>query len=178
MRRLMPDPRPILFLDVATVTGWACGVPGGEPESGSVRLGRSGATDAEVFGAMIDFLAPRAEGGKLRLIVYEAPVGPGMDRAGLTNFKTKARLLGLRGVVEGVCHQTRTECAQESAQRIRKSVLGARPPKGEAKAAVLAAVRARGFEPSGHDEADALAGWIHACSLIDSADRAAAEALL
>ena len=151
----------ILFLDLATRTGWCDGVLGQRPESGTIRLGRTGAADAEVFGAMMAWIGGRLDAVRYARVVFEAPVGPGM--AGKTQYKTARRLGGLCAVVEAVCHLTGHPVYQASASSIRKAVLGTGRPE-DPKQAVIAHVRSLGFDPADDNEADAIAGWLYACA--------------
>lgn len=157
----------ILFLDLATTTGWCEGAPGSRPASGSRRLGRTGASDAEVFGLTLGWLGDMLTSRRYAKVIFEAPVGPGM--AGRTNFKTMRRLNGLCAIVEAVCHQTGHPVFQASAMSIRKVVLGTGKPENP-KQAVIAEMRRRGFDPADDNEADAIAGWIYACTIIDQRD--------
>lgn len=157
----------ILFLDIATRTGWCVGAPGAVPTSGTCRLGRTGAKDAEVFGAMLAWLGGLLTEARFARVIFEAPVGPGM--VGKTNFSTMRRLNGLCAIAEAVCHQTQHPVYQASAASVRKVVLGNGRPK-DAKAAVMAEIRARGFDPADDNEADAIAGWLYACAMADRND--------
>lgn len=154
---------PILCLDLATQMGWCEGAPGQQPASGSIRLARTGASDAEVFGGLLAWIGNALTARRFAHVVFEAPVGPGL--AGKTNFKTMRRLNGLCALVEGVCHQTGHPVAQASAMSVRKTVLGIGRPE-DPKAAVIAAVRERGFDPADDNEADAICLWLHACAVL------------
>lgn len=157
----------IIFLDIATQMGWCVGAPGEVPRSGTLRLARKGAPDEAVFGGMMSWLGALLTESRFARVVFEAPVGPGM--AGKTNFATMRRLTGLCAISEAVCHQTQHPVYQASAASVRKVVLGNGRPK-DAKAAVMAEIRARGFDPADDNEADAIAGWIYACSIADRND--------
>lgn len=157
----------ILFLDLATKTGWCDGIPDARPESGTMKLGRTNASDAEVFGNLMAWLGARLSDRRYARVVYEAPVGPGMK--GKTQYKTARRLGGLCSIVEGVCHLTGHPVYQASASSIRKAVLGNGRPENP-KEAVIAHVRHLGFEPQDDNEADAIAGWHYACLLQDQKD--------
>ncbi len=154
------DPRPVLFLDIASTTGWAVGRLDADlpTESGSLRLGPTGCASSVRFGALLAWLVLRLSETRHRLVVFEAPVGPGMQ--GVTNHKTQYLLTGLCAVTEAACDQTQTRVAQVSAQAVRKGLLGRKPPKGEGKAIVLMHVRALGLTPRDDNEADAIAGLL------------------
>ncbi|MDF3606532.1 hypothetical protein PE067_10510 [Paracoccus sp. DMF-8] len=155
--------RPILCLDLATTTGWASGVPGERPVSHKVRFGKTGADDGEVIGKLMQWLGDYITSTDFGMVVFEAPVGPGM--AGRTNFKTMARLVGMCKAVEAVCYLHNVPVYQASAATIRKEVLGTGRPENP-KAAVMAEMRARGFDPADDNEADALALYFYASALL------------
>lgn len=160
----------VLFLDLATTMGWCEGLPGERPVSGTKRLAPEGSQPAAVFGGMLDFLATRLTTFRYRMIVYEAPMDP---RHMKTNVNTARILLGLPAMVEGVAHQTGHYSLREAnVNDIRKALLGYIPRRakgdkpGAQKAPVIAELRARGFDPKDDNEADAIAGWLFACSLL------------
>lgn len=158
----------VLFLDIATTTGWASGPTGAErpAASGVIRLARGQDVPTAVkFGSLLDWLVARLSAERHSMVVFEAPIGPGIDRAGLTNYSTKYLLTGLCAVAEAACHCTRTPVAQASAASIRKT-LRVKAPKGKSKEYVLAEIRRRGFDPKDDNEADAIAGWLHAAAEI------------
>ncbi len=159
----------ILFLDLATQMGWCEGIPGdsAKPVSGTHRLAPPGASPAAIFGGLIDWLATRLMAVRYQMVVYEAPMDP---RHMKTNLNTARVLLGLSAVVEGVAYQTgHYRLKEANVHDIRKHLLGHRPAKGEAKAAVMAAVSRAGFDPKDDNEADAIAGWIYSAALLGDA---------
>lgn len=162
----------VLFLDLATTTGWCEGVPGtgDRPISGTQRLAPAGSPPAAVFGGLLDFLATRLTTFRYRLVVYEAPFDP---RHMKTNLNTARVLLGLPAIVEAVAYQTGHYAIREAhVNDVRKHLLGFIPrrekgARGAAqKAPVIEALRARGYAPKDDNEADAIAGWIYASDLI------------
>lgn len=164
----------ILFLDLATTMGFCEGIPGtGEnPTSGTIRLAPAGSSPAAIFGGLLDFLATRMTAFRYRLVVYEAPMDP---RHMKTNINTARILLGMPAIVEAVAHQTGHHSIREaSVNDVRKHLLGYIPrrAKGERdggqKAPVIAHLRESGYDPQDDNEADAIAGWIYAASLIPS----------
>lgn len=167
---------PVLFLDLATTTGWCEGVPGEKPTSGTMRLAPEGSSTAAVFGGMLDFLATRLTAFRYRLIAYEAPMDP---RHMKTNVKTARILLGLPAVVEAVAYQTGHHRLREaSVHDVRKFLLGGRPAKGDAKRAVCDRLRVLGYAPKDDNEGDAIAGWLYACAQIDQRIAALSTPLL
>ena len=154
----------ILALDLATTTGWAEGLPGERPTSGTVRLAPVGSPPEAVFGGLLAFLAPRMTAFRYRMVIWEAPLDP---RHLKTNVNTARVLLGLPAVAGAVAHQTGHYGANEaSVHDVRSFTLGKRPAKGEAKRAVMDAMRARGFDPRDDNEADAISLWIYAEAII------------
>lgn len=165
----------ILFLDIASTTGFAHGpISSGRPAaSGTIRLPKIGGTGAKFGGLMewlVEFLSGRV--GEAWTVVFEAPVGPGMDRFGKTNYQTKYTLTGLCAVAEAACNVTKFPCYQSSSAKIRKSVLGAKPAAGKAKAEVMAHLTAQGFTFRDDNEADAIAGWLHCAKVLREAQPA------
>lgn len=155
----------ILFLDIATTTGWAEGLPGDRPVSGKLRLAPEGSKPAAIFGGMLAFLGARLSAFRYRMIVYEAPMDP---RHMKTNINTARVLLGLPAVVEAVAHQTGHHAIREAnVHDVRKHLLGGRPAKGDAKREVIASLRGLGFDPADDNEADAIAGWLYAAAQVD-----------
>jgi hypothetical protein len=155
----------ILFLDVATQMGWCEGLPGEMPISGTVRLAPEGSKPAAIFGGMLSFLGARLTAFRYRMIAYEAPMDP---RHMKTNINTARVLLGLPAVLEAVAYQTGHHAIREaSVHDVRRHLLGARPAKGDAKRAVIEAVRGMGFDPKDDNEADSIAGWLYTVSQID-----------
>lgn len=157
---------PVLFLDLATTTGWCEGVPGEKPTSGTMRLAPPGSSPAAIFGGLLDWLASRLTTFRYRMIVYEAPFDP---RHMKTNINTARVLLGLPAIVEAVAHQTGNHRIKEaSVHDVRQHLLGRRPPKGEAKRVVMDRLRVLGYSPKDDNEGDAIAGWLYATALVES----------
>ena len=159
----------IIFLDLARQTGFCEGVPGEKPTSGTVRLAPSGSEPKAVYAGMMEFLVPRLRAFKYGMVSFEAPFDP---RHMKTNFNTARLLLGLPAIVEGVAHLTGHFNVREvRVDDVRKHLLGKRPAAGEAKKAVIARLRALGFDPADDNEADAIAGWLFVCAQV-APDRA------
>lgn len=163
----------ILFLDLATVTGWCEGAPGEKPISGTLRLAPEGSNNAAVFGGLIAFLGQRLTAFRYRKIVYEAPMDP---RHMKTNIKTARMLIGMPAIVEGIAHQTGHHSISEvQVQDPRKHLLGYIPRREKGgrndaqKRPVIERLTALGFDPADDNEADAIAGWLYACALVDPA---------
>jgi hypothetical protein len=158
----------ILFLDLATTMGWCEGIPGEKPTSGTIRLVSPGATNPELYDALYKFLDDRFSLQRYIMVVMEAPQSPS-HMAGKTNAKTLARLIGMCELTEWIAHRHNyfgRMMSLATVHDIRKHLLGFRPASGKAKREVIAAVRAKGFDPKDDNEADAIAGWLYAASLV------------
>lgn len=151
----------ILALDIATTTGWAEGLPGERPTSGSLRLAPPGSPHAAVYGAMMAFLGARLTAFHYRLVIFEAPLDPRWKGA-MTNTNTARLLLGLPAVVEAVAYQTGHAINEATSGDVRKHMLGCRPKAADAKPLVIAKARELGFSPRDDNEADALMLWHYA----------------
>lgn len=158
----------ILAFDLARKMGWAEGVPGEKPEYGTHSLAPDGSEPMAVFGGMIDFLGRRLQSKRYQMVIYEAPLDPRhMGRK--TNLATARMLLGLPAVVEGVAYQMGMFNLREaSVDDVRRTVLGIRPKKAEAKIEVMRHLRFLGYEPQDDNAGDALALWLYAASIVDN----------
>lgn len=160
----MSDPRGVLALDLATVTGWAWGVDHEAPRYGLWRLGDDpnlGRRCSCLANFIEDFCALQ----KPEMIVFEAPVA---------KMQTSARsLIYLAGVVEMMGYEQGIPVREEPPQVSRKLILGrgsffAKDAGGktlrrangkmisETKNTVMAWAQSRGWTPETHDVADAL----------------------
>jgi hypothetical protein len=157
----------VLFLDLATQTGWAEGVPAGQPRYGSIRLAPQGATTSEIFGGLIRFLGQRLQAFPPSLVVFEAPMTPA-NMGGHTNIRTIRVLIGLVAVAEGVCNRMGVPVKEVTVGDVRQHFIGTRRLKSaEAKRAVIKQCRMLGYDPSDDNAADALAGWHYATAILD-----------
>ena len=158
---------PVLFLDLATVTGWCEGVPGEKPISGSLRLSYQGATPAEKYAALFEFLGQRTAVTRYHTIAFEAPLDP-RHMGSKTNMNTARVLMGLAAITEAICGLTGTRTYECHLSDVRKFILaGSKPAKDEMKVAVIKMVRLMGHEPKDDNEADAVAGWYYATAILD-----------
>jgi hypothetical protein len=156
----------ILFLDLATKSGFADGEPGKKPYFGSMRFAPEGAGSGAIFGGCFKWIAERCQTFKPKTIVYEAPLDP-RHVGPKTTRDTAMRLIGLPAVVEAAAYLCGVWDVREArADDVRLFLLGMRPKKDEAKRLVMAKLRALGYDVDGPDAADALAGWLYACSII------------
>lgn len=162
---------PILFLDLATTTGWCDGVPGERPTSGTIRLAGSGGPNPEAYDTIYQFMDDRLRLTRYQMIAIEAPQSPS-HMAGRTNVNTARRLIGLCEVVEWVAYRHGyfgRRMVEARVDDVRRHLFsGSRPPKGEAKAYVIDRVKALGYAPADDNEADAIAGWLYASGIVGS----------
>lgn len=165
--------RTILFLDIATNTGWCEGVPGQKPAYGSVLLAPDGSDTPAKGAGLFKFLANRMQAFKPHTFVYEAPRNPN-QMIGRTNAKTIRTLIGLPFVAETAAYLCGVYDIREAeASSIRSFMLplakGEKRGKlaaGDLKKLIFNRVVDLGFEPKNSDESDAIAGWLFACSKV------------
>lgn len=152
--------RSVLFLDLATTTGWAEGDPGGRALSGSIRLGKGG-DPGEVGFNFMKFMASRMAFRPAR-VIYEMPF-----IAGLKNANTTMVTWGLAFTTVTICKSYGVRCQPANLNTIRKEVLGFVPRKDGVKESIIAHCRSLGYEPADDNAADAILGWLYACAVLD-----------
>ena len=174
-----PPPGGILALDLATVLGWAYGLPTGcapatpleiaaghnfpPPECGSFRCGSTDCEDPEFFGTYHVWLQNMLDTLKPFLVGFEAPiVGMYMAKDGegrpKINIKTVKRLMGLAANTEAICYINGLgdECWEEHLMTIKKHATG----NGRAdKKMMMDAGRARGWQFVDDNACDAMWLW-------------------
>lgn len=161
----------VLGLDLATTTGFARGAPGAEPDYGSQRFGRDGASHDAIFGHALDWLIEQTQApSRPDVIVIEAPI-PMHAKLGATNADALTILHGLVAITRAVAfmrsiYDVRTRTVGE----VRKYFIGpggARTKGKEAKRLIMRKCRLLRWEPKNDNEGDALALWSYECALID-----------
>lgn len=152
--------KTVLFLDIATHTGWCEGEPGGKPIFGSFRCSKEG-DNADKFAGMFKWVAERCQAFKPRHLFFEAPLA--------RNATTAEALMGMAANAQSAARL----CGVYSIKRahvgsVRKFFLPPGSPRsGDAvKQATIQRCRELGYEPKNDDEADAIAGWEYACSIV------------
>ncbi|HXF87325.1 MAG TPA: hypothetical protein VNK48_03090 [Xanthobacteraceae bacterium] len=143
------QPRALLALDLGTTTGWALRLAGSAVMSGSVS-----------------FRGSRFDGGGMRFLRFRGWLdGIAADAAGIEaiyfeevrrHIGTDAAHLygGFLATLSAWCEEHGIAYEGVPVGSIKRHVTG----KGNAdKSAVIAAIRARGFDPKDDNEADALA---------------------
>lgn len=159
-------PKTILFLDLATRFGWCQGAPGEEPRYGSQRFAPEGAEGPAVFGGAIKWMGERLQSNRPSVVFYEEPLDPRHLKK--TTKNTTMRLMGIPAIIEGVCYcYSFFDIRSARIDDIRYHLLQRKPPRATAKQEVIARLRALGFAPQDDNAADAIAGWLFACSIVE-----------
>jgi hypothetical protein len=90
-------PRSVLALDLASVTGWACGEPGATPAHGSIRFASQGASHEAIFASAFRWMNSILLEFGPKLVVWESPLA-GFKTGSTTNNATTI-LFGLPAVI-------------------------------------------------------------------------------
>lgn len=156
----------ILALDLASVTGWCVGEPGGPPLHGWLRFASAGASHEAIFAAALKWTHEMITVHAPNLIVWEAPMPTSFNR-GTSNVNTTTLLYGLPAVVGAVAYQARVpRILKASTKDVRLHFIGQNPKGHIGKKLVMRQCRVMGWEVDDDNEADALALWSFMCSLI------------
>jgi hypothetical protein len=156
----------VLALDLASVSGWAVGEPGGKPEHGSHRFASAGASHEAIFAKAMDWADEIIGMCKPRLIVWEAPL-PGF-KSGKTTSDVTTILFGLPAIVGAIAYQHQIyDCRKADTAAVRHHFIGCNPKRAKAKDLVVRQCNAMGWHCSDDNEADALAVWSYMVSLIE-----------
>lgn len=152
--------RSIIFLDIATSTGWCEGIPGQKPTFGSFRTSKDG-DNADKFAGMFKWVGERFQIFKPQAMFFEAPLA--------RNATTAEALMGMAGAAQAaarLCGVWKIQRAHVGSVRAFFLPKGS-PRSGDAvKAAVISRCKELGYNPKNDDEADAIAGWLFACSIV------------
>jgi Holliday junction resolvasome RuvABC endonuclease subunit len=157
----------VLFLDLATTSGYAVGSLKGVEAFGAFALDRTYENIGRFLNEAdrkIEELFDRFMPGK---IAFESPF---INRKIDTIIKIR-KLSGLANVAEQVAERHELECQEASTDEICRNLLGKSYPRRrkEKKLATRVKIRDLGFNVSTDDEADAVAGLIYMLSLEDPA---------
>lgn len=145
--------RVLLCLDLASTIGWACGSPellqeavyGSTKLPDDVSLGRQ-------YGFFGDWLADTITEYRPTDLVIEAPFLGNSLRAG-------RKLFGMTAIAELIAWRRDLRFSEHHASTVRKTFCGSgRADKDE----VMRVCKARGFVPTDHNAADAIALLHHA----------------
>jgi hypothetical protein len=163
----------ILALDIATITGFARGRVGETPIAGSLSFNNKKLTTSTsnnaVFGNALRWLSdllrdePRPD-----IVIMESMLPPGA-MLNHTSRHVRDRLAGLHGVMRGVAHlRGIAQIAEASVGDVRAHFIFDRMAKREtAKRETMRQCEMMGWKAENDHEADALALWSFAASLID-----------
>lgn len=155
----------ILALDLASVTGWACGEPGGEPTHGYIRFASLGSSHEAIFAAACRWMIAKMEEGPT-IVVFESPLATSFKR-GKTNASTTALLWGLPAVVGAVAYMSGCYNIRKADTRdVRLHFIGGNHKRAKAKALTVRNCQLMGWNVTDDNEADALAIWHYTCALL------------
>lgn len=160
--------RPVLALDLASVTGWAVGEPGMLLAHGSIRFAAKGSSHEAIFANAWDWMEDKIAVYSPKLIVWEAPLATTFKRImGNTNVDATTILFGLPAVI-GCCAYKRGifDIRKAEARAVRMHFIGQSPKRSIAKMMVMRQCRAHGWQITDDNEADALATWSYMGSLL------------
>jgi hypothetical protein len=162
----------ILAIDGASIAGFALGRTGEEPRFGSRRFGGGAPASGEVVARFARFLRATIEREHPDVIAYEAPYFPAGFRNGPpANAKTLRRLLGLAEIIDAIAWDYRLLCYQATASEVTAYLTGKGSWGGRVnkKAQTVAAAQRWGWAVTDDNQADALAVWAYAESVLDPA---------
>lgn len=152
----------VAALDLATKTGVAVGPLGGRPELWTLDLKSKGEAKLhatrlmQIQGLTHNLIAERGVG----LIAIEKPFV-----ASHNNWATTLLTIGLTANVLSWAARKGIPVEIFSAQTVAQHFVGSgKMKRDEKKAAILAACRTRGWEPTDDNQADAAALWDLACT--------------
>lgn len=155
----------ILFLDVATRTGYAYGEAGRRPMSGSFRVAKQGATQSAHFGNALRWITSFHQEHPFEVLGIEGAAA-GNNVAGRTTLQTSELLQGLPACFLGMAFLLGVyQVRRVAVSSVRAHFINAGNLKGEiAKPRVMEKCRALGWvskddEDQSFDRSDALAGW-------------------
>lgn len=148
----------ILFLDLATLTGWARERPGREPDYDTVNLYSRSRHPGAKKAILADWLGRVLEHDIPEMVGFESPI-PAMpakeDGKGFSNVSTLKHQLHLGGTVELLCYRWDVEVFEMATSTARSWFCG----NGRAKKPdVMEECRRRGWDPKDDNAGDALAG--------------------
>lgn len=154
----------VLFLDLATITGYGAGSVAGVEESGTITFPKTGDDFGTLVWAMLDTFGDLADRLKPDQIGYEAPVMPKK-----TTMQTLRKLYLMGPMVEAVALKRKIPCFEGMRSEILTHFLGRGYPQDREtrQSHVKTKCRARGWKFIDDNEADALAGldWALACDV-------------
>jgi hypothetical protein len=127
----------VLALDLATVTGWACGEPGSTPAHGSIRFAASGASHEAIFHNAMAWAERKMVFRKPDIVVWEAPLATSFKR-GTSTTNTTTILYGLPAVIGAVAYKHGVyDIRKAETKDVRHHFIGCNPKRAQAKPMVI-----------------------------------------
>lgn len=158
---------PILALDLASVTGWALGIPGEQPRHGSHRFASVGASHEAIFAGAANWMGGMITKFVPGLVIWEAPMPTSFNRGRTTSDVTTV-LYGLPAVIGAVAYMRGIyDIRKANTKDVRLHFIGCNPKRAKAKPLVKHQCRVMGWEVKDDNEADALAVWSFMCSILE-----------
>jgi|SRR5262245_2536464 len=158
----------VLALDIASTCGWARGPIGGEPQCGSVRFAKPGASQLAICGRALEWAIATIKDPLPDVIAIEGLLPPAALKM---RSNEEHELLGhLHGIMLGVAFMRGVyKVHKHHLKAIRGHFLYGIPyGKGEAKQVTVRKCRSLGWlEAADDDAADACAVWSYQVSLLD-----------
>lgn len=156
----------VLALDLARVSGWALGEPGGDPQHGSIEFASKGSSHEAVFAKAMTWMNAMIAQHSPTLIVWEAPM-PAMFARGNTTDNTTTLLYGLPAVIGTAAYLAGIyDIRKAETKAVRNYFIGSNPKRAKAKPLVVQQCRRIGWQVEDDNEADALATWDYMCALL------------
>ena len=159
----------ILALDIATTTGFARGRVGEVPIGGSVRFGKTNASNNAVFAACLKWIARELEPEpRPEILIVESMLSP-EAKVGATSRDVRDRLAGLHGVVRAVAHLRGIyEINEAGVAAVRAHFIGSSHERRDrAKSLVLDRCKQLGWDANDNNCGDAFALWSYTAALLD-----------
>lgn len=153
---MLKRPHHVLALDLASISGWACGLPGDVPATGAEHIGRE--DDGRSYLALMQMLERLLSGFPITAIAIEAPI----RMVGKTTFKTIVRLHGYAAIAKLTAARFRLPVVEAPISSCRVAFIGHSPKKDVAKELILAECGRCGVPVQDHNAADAVAVWFWA----------------
>lgn len=148
----------ILALDLATVTGWAVGLPGGIPTIGSIALPAASVSGrGRLFATFEDWLWDQIEVHQPVFIARESPMPPKAQ----SGFDAALIAFGLSSSVEQVCFRASIPQRGVTVWDVRQHFVGKR---GAGKPEVQARCKMLNWRFTDDNSSDAAAVWSWACA--------------
>jgi hypothetical protein len=155
----------VLALDLASVTGYAYGVPGSIPQCGHLRFSKPGSSRAQTYRAFREWL-DSAWGRKIPdIIVYELPMHP-LHVRGKTTFETTKLLIGLAEHLEEWSYE-KAELREATVGQVRSHFIGRNMNGVIAKRETFERCKILGWPVETKDESDACALWHYQCAWLN-----------